>query len=188
MDVQAKGIAPHLERRVGVVIDALSRWLAYAGGLTLVALTAMSVVSIVGRGLAGISEAWPFSVMGPVTGDFELVEAGCAFAVFAFLPWCQMRRGHVTVDIFISPLSARARAGLTLAGNVILTVVSYVIAWQLWLGTLDKRAYFETTFILQMPAWWGYAAALVGAWLFFVVALYTVWRSLNEMLGDGERG
>lgn len=181
------GIAPRLEKRVGAVIDTAARWLAYTGGLMLVALTIMSVISITGRGLAGLSDIWPLSVMGPVTGDFELVEAGCAFAVFAFLPWCQMRRGHVTVDVFISPLGPRARAGLTLLGNIILTVAAVVIAWRLWLGMLDKKAYFETTFILQMPSWWGYAAALIGAWLFAVVSAYTIWRSLNEMLGEGER-
>ena len=75
------GIAPRLEQRVGAVIDTLARWLAYAGGLMLVALTLMSVISITGRGLAGLSDIWPLSVMGPVTVDFELVAAGCAFAV-----------------------------------------------------------------------------------------------------------
>ncbi|AXS40339.1 TRAP transporter small permease [Breoghania sp. L-A4] len=183
----AKGIAPDLERRVGLVVDTLARWLALAGGLVLIALTVMSVISIVGRSLVGVSDFWPLSVMGPVTGDFELVEAGCAFAVFAFLPWCQMRRGHVTVDVFVSALGPRARAALTLAGNILLAVTAVLIAWRLWLGMLDKKAYSETTFILQMPSWWGYAAAMVGAVMFAVVSAYTIWRSLNEMLGDGER-
>lgn len=191
MDIPAngplRGIAPRLEQRVGAVIEWVARWLAYAGGLALIALTIMSVLSITGRGLAGISDMWPFNMMGPIAGDFELVEAGCAFAVFAFLPWCQMRRGHVTVDIFISPLGPRTRAALTLIGNLVLTIAAVVIAWRLELGMMDKKAYFETTFILQMPSWWGYASVLFGAWLFALVSAYTVWRSLNEMLGEGER-
>ncbi len=34
-----------------------------------------------------------------------------------------------------------------------------------------------------MPVWWGYAVSLVGAWVFTLTAVYTVWRNLNEMLG-----
>ncbi|TXJ05480.1 MAG: TRAP transporter small permease, partial [Alicycliphilus sp.] len=35
--------------------------------------------------------------------------------------------------------------------------------WMLWEGMLEKREYFETTFILQMPVWWAYALCMVGA-------------------------
>ena len=66
----------------------------------------MTVVSIVGR--ASLTWAW---VLGPVPGDFELVEVGTGFAVFAFLPWCQLKRGHATVDLFTSEVFAPARTG-----------------------------------------------------------------------------
>lgn len=184
---QAKGLAPRLERRVGHVVESITRWLAVVGGLALVAVTAMTVISIVGRALSDIP-LFPFNRFGPVQGDFELVEAACAFAIFAFLPWCQMRRGHVTVDIFVQPLGPRARAGLAMVGNILLTACALLIAVKLGEGMLDKRGYNETTFILQMPVWWGYAVALVGAWIFVVACAYTIWRSLNEMLGEGERG
>ena len=48
------------------------------------------------------------------------------------------------------------------------------------LFVLDKRGYGETTFILQFPAWWSFAAALAGAVVFTLVCAYTVWRSLRE--------
>lgn len=184
---QAKGLAPALEKRVGAVIEFVTRWLAIAGGAALVAMTVLTCVSVAGRVLSGVAVA-PFDVLGPVQGDFELVEAGCAFAIFAFLPWCQMRRGHVTVDIFVQPLGPRVGAGLSLIGNILLTACALLIAVKLGEGMLDKRSYSETTFILQMPVWWGYAVALAGAWIFVLASTYTVWRSLNEMLGQGERG
>jgi hypothetical protein len=66
-----------------------------------------------------------------------------------------------------------------------MTVVAALLAWRLYLGTLEKQLYLETTFILQMPVWWGYALALIGAVLFVLVAAYTVWRSLNRVLQGG---
>nr|WP_255599862.1 TRAP transporter small permease [Afifella sp. IM 167] len=157
----------------------MAQFLAILGGLVLLAITVMTVVSIAGRALISLG-------FGPVPGDFELVEAGVAFAVFSFLPWCHYRRGHVMVDLFAQTFGPRGLAAFSLVGNFLMTVAAVLIAWRLGLGTSDKLAYGETTFILQFPLWWPYAAALVGAWLFALTAAYTVWRSLNEMLGKGE--
>jgi len=174
------GFAPELESRVGENVEVLARWLAILGGVVLAALIVLTVTSITGRALI-------FAGLGPVPGDFELVEVCTAFAVFSFLPWCQYKRGHVTVDIFVSWLSPQKMAFLAMVGNLLLTIVASIIFWRLVLGTLDKQAYNETTFILQFPLWWGYAACLLGGAVFVIVSAYTVWRSFNEMMGAGEQ-
>ena len=170
---------------MGRVVGWCASALAIVGGIVLTAVTMMSVVSIIGRWAVG-SSIPVLGTMGPVPGDFELVEMGVAFAVFAFLGWCQFQRGHVTVDIFVSRLSPRTLAGLSMLSNAAITAAASLIAWQHGLGMLDRIRYQESTMILQIPMWWGYAAALVGAWMFALVSLYTVWRSANEMLGKGE--
>lgn len=68
----------------------LSRQFALAGGLIMLALATMTVVSIIGRSTIGVA----------VEGDYELVELGLAAAVFLFLPECYLRQGHVVVDLF----------------------------------------------------------------------------------------
>ncbi len=182
---RSAGIAPDLEAATGRLIGRLSSGLAILGGLALSAVTIMSVVSILGRWAVG-SKAPVLDRLGPIPGDYELVSMGAGFAVFSFLAWCQFNRGHVTVDIFVSRLGPRGLAWLAAITNAVLTVVVTLIAWQHWLGTLDKYRFGETTTILQIPVWWGYAGGLLGIWLFALVCLYTVWRSLNEALGAGE--
>ncbi|MEM7270853.1 MAG: hypothetical protein AAF401_16570, partial [Pseudomonadota bacterium] len=85
------GVAPALEARVGGWLEAAARWLAFAGGLILAFLALMTVTSVLGR-------AFIFAGLSPIKGDYEMVEMGCAIAIFSFLPWCQLNRGHVTVD------------------------------------------------------------------------------------------
>ncbi len=189
-------IAKKAQVRIGRRLEGLARWLAYAGGAVLVGLALMTVASIIGRALL------PWG-LGPIKGDFELVEAGCAIAIFAFLPWCQLKRGHVTVDIFIQSLPQRAQAFLGLVGDLLLAVAAYVILWRLWLGFGEKFPYgsealrdllgmgykpffVETTYELEMPIWIPYAAALVGAAMFFIVAAYCVWRALNWVIEGRE--
>ena len=190
-------LALNAERRVGRVVAAVSRWMAIGGGILLTAMAVMTVVSIVGRILTGFG-------LGPVPGDYELVANGCALAVFGFLPFCQLYRGHVTVDILTVQFPKRVQAIIGFAGDVLITVASIVILKQLWHGFGEKfpfgsdgvrealgmgyKPFFpETTYELEIPVWIPYGFALVGAAMFVIVSLYTVWRSFNWML-QGEEG
>lgn len=147
------------------IAEFLARSLAILGGIVLVALTLIVVVSISGRMLI-------FAGLGPIPGDYEIVEAGTGFAVFAFLPWCQLKRGHATVDLFTSMLSVRVNRVIDLVSEVLMTIVIVLIAWRLWAGMIDKINYGETTFILQFPVWWAYAACMAAAAVAVAVSLY----------------
>ncbi len=180
------GLAPALEAGVGRIVRKITAAIALLGGLLLLALVVMTVVSITGRALVGTFDIFPFSEFGPVPGDFELVSAGCAVAACAFMPWCQLNRGHVTVDVFLTAMSGRTKAVLTLVGNILMTGAVVLIAWRMHLGLVDKLSYNETTMILQMPVWYGYAGATVGLWIFAVTSAYTVWRPINEVAAGRE--
>lgn len=134
----------------------LARASAIVGGLALCAITLMSVVSITGRALLDIG-------LGPVPGDFELVELSTGIAIFLFLPWTYVRAGHASVDLLYRHLPVLVQRGIRLASDLLMLTLWVLLSWRLWDGMLEKRAYFETTFILQLPLWWAYAAACVGA-------------------------
>lgn len=157
-----------------VAVEWLARLLAVLGGLALVAVTCLTVVSVTGR-------AFVRQGLGPVPGDFELVEVLTAFAVFSFLPWCQLRRGHATVDVFTRFLPERANRFIDLAAELLMTLVVVLIAWRLWHGLLEKRLYQETTFILQFPVWWGFAAAMVAAAVGVAVSVLVTVRRVRDL-------
>ena len=161
-----------------------ARLMAICGGLILTLLIVLICISVVGRSLNGLLHGWIGSVMpglsawaldlgvGPINGDFELVEAGVAFAIFAFLPLCQISAGHASVDIFTAKLPMRINRVLQLGIDVIFAIVLISIAYQLYNGMLSKQSYGDTTFLLQFPIWWAYAASLSGAVLTAVIAFY----------------
>ena len=146
-DQQLPGLLPQLEKKTGRVIGNFTRYLAVGGGFILTAIALMTVASILGRALISIG-------LKPIPGDFELVETGCAVAVFSFLPWCQFNRGHVTVDILANTFPQKIQSLLMLLGNLALSCVAIIIAMQLWPGLVEKHTYGETTFILGMPVWY----------------------------------
>jgi len=147
------------------------------GGLLLVAIMLVSSVSVIGRGLSHFFGA---RISG-IPGDIEIVQLGCAVAVFAFLPLCQIKRGNVLVGAFTKNLLVRYRSMFDMAANVLFLVLSFALALQLGHGTVEKFRNHDTTMVLRIPEGWAYAVALVFAWLLVVATAYTVARSVMEI-------
>lgn len=164
---------------------AVARVMAVLGGIVLTALILLTCLSVLGRSLNGLLHGeffttwlpgfsqWALDMgIGPVNGDFELVEAGVAFSIFAFLPLCQITSGHASVDIFANQFPAGLNRFLRGVIEIVFAAALVLIAVQLYEGMLSKRQYNETTFLLQFPIWWAYAASLFGAAVSAVVGIY----------------
>lgn len=159
------------------MIPALAHRTALIGGAVLLALVAMTCVSVLGRAgltLSALTDPAGFlSDLRPVRGDYELIEIGSAIAIFAFLPQCLVARGHARVDLTRGWLSPCVDWILDRLWDWLMVAAMAVILWQLWLGMLGKRVSAETTFLLQLPLWWAYAicvgfaaiSALTALWL-----------------------
>ena len=159
---------------VGRALYRAATGIALLGGLVLFALTLLTVISVVGRA----------AFSAPIPGDFELVELGMAVAIFSFLPYCQIVRGNVIVDLFTSKASPRTRALLDGIGNLLFTAIAAVLTWRVAVGGIEIRSYRETTMVLQVPVWWGYVPAVAFLAFLTVVCAYTVWRSALEYRGE----
>ncbi|MDU9006104.1 TRAP transporter small permease [Sedimentitalea todarodis] len=167
------------------IMMSLARFMAVLGGIALSALILLTCISIAGRLLNGFFHKdfmqgllpefsnWMIEIgVGPVNGDFELVESGVAFAIFAFIPLCQITAGHASVDIFTSTLSARVNRFLRMVTETVFAAVLILIAVKLYDGMASKMRYGETSFLLQFPTWWAYAASLFGAVVSAIVGVY----------------
>ncbi|PYG26711.1 TRAP transporter small permease [Pelagimonas varians] len=173
-------------------MERLARVMAIIGGIVLTVLVVLTCVSVFGRGLntlghAGfmpedLGDALIATGVGPITGDFELVEAGVAFSIFSFLPVAQLYAGHATVDIFTSFLSTSLNKIIQAFWEVIFVIVMILITWRFYEGTVNKFEYGETTFLLQFPIWWAYGASLFAACVATITAIYTAGARIAEAL------
>jgi TRAP-type C4-dicarboxylate transport system permease small subunit len=169
--------APEPHGPVGRALERLCEAVAMVGGLLLVAIMLVSSVSVIGRSLSQVLGARASGI----PGDIEIVQLGCAVAVFAFLPLCQIKRATVLVGAFTKRLPVRYRAMFDLAANALFLVLACAIAVQLGYGTMEKFRNNDTTMVLRIPEGWAYAAALASAWLLAIVTAYTLVRSILEI-------
>lgn len=156
--------------------DRLARLMAYLGAGVLILLTLATCLSIIGRALV------PFDLgIGPIRGIYDMTEVGVAAAVFAFLPWCQLSRGHASVDLFAPFFPGVMNRLLDVLIDVGMLVIAIIGAWRLYLGMLDKISFGETTLIAQIPLGQAYMAGLIGAVAFAIVAAFCVVRSMRAL-------
>jgi TRAP-type C4-dicarboxylate transport system permease small subunit len=155
-------------------LEPAAKAFAFAGGAVLVVMIGMSVASIAGRSFFG----------GPIPGDFELVQFGCAISIAAFLPWCQLRRSNIIVDFFTAGLPKRAQDVLDGIGALLLAAVIALVAWRAALGAQSVWASGERAMISRVPQWIAYAAIVPSLALTAVVALYTSWESFFRKKGS----
>jgi tripartite ATP-independent transporter DctQ subunit len=180
---------------MSVLVERLAKWTAILGGLVLMGLIVLAVVSIVGRSINTVSylptvvETMPFFSqlidglgIGGVTGDFEMIEVGIAFAIFSFFPYCQLHSGHATVDIFTSILSRRINRYLVIFWDSVLALVILLICWRLYVGMMGKMDAHETSMLLQFPVWWAYALSFVASLVSVVVSLFVLIARLLELM------
>ncbi|MEM7058563.1 MAG: TRAP transporter small permease [Pseudomonadota bacterium] len=175
------------------VVDWLARMFAQLGGIVLSLLIVLTCASVLGRlintilnsdfvqGIApDLAESLLSTGVGPINGDFEIVEAGMAFAIFAFLPLCQLRAAHASVDVFTSALPDRAQRLLRAVIELAFAAVLVLIAVQLYGGMISKLNSAQTTFLLEFPVWWSYAASVVAAIAAALVGIYVAFMRMLE--------
>lgn len=184
---------------MNVLMDKLARFFALCGGSVLGSMILLICGSVLGRSInsllhsdllqthaQGLADALLATGVGPINGDYEIVEAGMAFAIFAFLPICQLQAAHATVDIFTSRLPAGWNRLLRAVTEVAFAAVLILFAWQLLQGGLSKFRSGQTTLLLEFPVWWSYGASIVACAVAALVAVYVAIVRSGDLLTGRE--
>lgn len=150
-------------------IERLTGAVALLGGLLSLALAILVVVSVLGRWL----------ISKPVEGDFEFVKMMTAVAVFAFLPYAQVRRANIIVDTFTSWLSGRVTRRIDALWDLVYAATMAVLGYCLVLGTRDYIRSGETTMMLQIVLWPSILIATVLCWLLVLASIATAYERLR---------
>ena len=161
--------------KIGRALFFISFLLALFGGFTLLVMVCVNVISIFGRIL----------FLSPLLGDFELVEMGCAVAIFSFLPLCHLKNGNVIVDFFSSRFPYWIRGALDSFSCLLFSVVASIFTWRMLLGLEDMLRYNEQTMLLKIPVWIAFIPGIFSFFLLSFVCLYTFIKSLNFLYKKG---
>ena len=154
-----------ISRAYGLVAKACRAW-AIAGGAVMCGAMTITVVSVVGRATG----------IGPVDGDFEIMEIATAIAVFSFMPYAQIRRGHVIVDVFTQNLPRRWLRFLNAMGAVAISIVALMWLWRMPVGGWDFYRLGDETTVLRYERWWSFPLILPSLALFAAACVLSIFH------------
>ena len=146
---------------INPAIERLTRWLALAGGVLLLAAVAITLISVAGR----------YAFNAPLPGDFELVEIVAAVGIFLFFPYAHATSGNIVVRFFTDRMPTRGKQVLDLIHEIIFAAVAALIAWRLAIGLADKLHTGESTMLVRIPYWWSFGFAVASMILLCVVCI-----------------
>ena len=109
--------------------------------------------------------------LGGIRGDFELVEITASLCASLFLPLCQLKRGHVLVDLFTNWLPLPSRYRLDGLWTALFALAWAYVSWRLFEGMLEIYDYGDKTMLLGFPIWVNYLIATCATGLAGVIAL-----------------
>ena len=142
---------------------------ATIGGIVLVAIACVTVVSVIGRAF--------FS--HPILGDVELVQLGCAVVVASFLPYTQFRQANIIVDFFTTNMSTKRQSQLDAFGTLLYTLVMALVSWRVAVGGVDIREAQETSMLMVLPLWIPYMLMVPGLVLCTVIGFVQTLQHLG---------
>ena len=154
---------------IGDLILLLAKFLAFSGGIILISMVFLNLLSIIGRVVWG----------KPIVGDFELIEIACAVSIFMFLPICKLKNGNIIVDSFTLKLNQRKRLFLDFIGDILFGLVALFFSMRMVFGLLDMVRYNEQTMLLEIPLWLPFGPAIVSFLFLSFICFYTVFKNIS---------
>jgi TRAP-type C4-dicarboxylate transport system permease small subunit len=163
-------------------LERVVLWWALAGGvllLLIVGATAFNVgafaADMVARKFGGSVTAFP--------GYEDFVRLFVSAAVLMLFPYCQLRRGHVAVNLLVEKMPQpvqRAIDAISLIGMTLL--VLFLLYWMV-IGMAETRADHAVSRVLGWPEWPFYLPGLVSLALWALVAADDAGRTLRGRHG-----
>ena len=160
------------------VLHMAATALAGLGGVVIFGAAVFVTVSVIKANLG----------MGSLRGEFELVELACAACASLFLPLCQLKKGHVMVDVFTSGLNQNTNRVVDGLWTVLFALGWAYICSRLVHGLLEFHDYGDKTMMLRAPVWWVYVPAVIGTGFSAIIAALSALSQLAPNVLSLETG
>lgn len=155
------------------LLEKTADGLALIGGVILISIVLVTTLNAGAFILDRIAGAFGANVSG-LPGYEEFVRLSISCAALMFLPYCQLKRGHVAVDLFVKGLPRRVQILLNqLWLAVTVGIAVYLTIWMVR-GMIEKHEDGVITGVLGWVEWPFYGPGILSLILWALVALIQI--------------
>ncbi len=162
------------------LIERLASQWALLGGALVFAIMIVTSVNVGAFGLDRIARMFASNVSGlPGYEDFVRLAISCA--ALMFFPYCQLRRGHVVVDLFASSFPAAFVRLLDRLWLLIITLLALSLLYWMILGMLETYADNALSPVLGWSEWPFYVPGIVSLFLWALTAGFQAIKGFEDV-------
>ena len=159
-------------RGVENIVSQLGKWFSVSGSIGLIAMMLLITIDVFGR----------FLFSKPVVGSYEIVEFLMIVVIFLGIPYGQVRKQHVNVELFAQILKGRARAVLDSITYFLSFAIFLMITYASVKQTLNIWEAKQSSLVLLIPQWPIMAVMALGVALFTSVLFLDMLRNLLKAI------
>jgi TRAP-type C4-dicarboxylate transport system permease small subunit len=151
------------------LINQLVKYWALLGGLFLFSTILVTAYNITMYGLDKLAASFDGNVTG-FSGYEDYVKVIISCAALMFFPWCQLKDGHVSVDLFYHKFPHWLKVTVDVLSQIMMLVVALFLARYMWDGMFEVKGDQAVTTVLAWPEWPFYIPGFISLLLWALVA------------------
>jgi TRAP-type C4-dicarboxylate transport system permease small subunit len=155
---------------VKTVIERTASAWALLGGVVLLSIVIVTTVNVGAFALDKVARAIGATLSG-LPGYEDFVRLAISGGALMFFPYCQLRRGHIAVDLFAKLVPDRAQDILDRCWTLLIAALAGFLAYWMVFGLLETRADNALSRVLGWPVWPFYVPGIVSLILWAIVAV-----------------
>ena len=160
-------------------LERIAAWWALLGGLVLLAIVLVTVANVGAFGLDRIARLFGGSVAG-LPGYEDFVRLAVSAAALMLFPYCQLRRGHLAIDLFVGLTSRRVQRLFDVVWPAATAALALFLAYWMLLGMAETRADGALSRVLGWPEWPFYLPGIASLLLWAAVAAAQVFQAADD--------
>lgn len=160
-------------------LERVVLWWALLGGVGLLLIVGATAFNVGAFAVDKIARNFGGSV-GAFPGYEDFVRLMVSAAVLMLFPYCQLRRGHVAVDIFVERMPRAVQRAIDAVSLIGMTVLALFLLYWMVIGMVETRADQAVSRVLGWPEWPFYVPGLISLALWALVAASDAGRTLRS--------
>lgn len=120
----------------------------------------------------------------PITGTFEISEMLLVIVVFSTAAYCQLLRGHVTIDLLVERFSQKVRDIIDSVMYVVFLVTFALLSWQLYVYAIDILNQKTVSGTIMLPIYPFAFIAALGSTLLCLLVFMDLMRYISKVIGN----
>lgn len=157
----------------GALVAGFSKIITYwalLGGIALMLAVLVTVINALGFSANVLVRNFGINVSG-LPGYEDMVTLFIGFAALAMMPYCQLKNGHIAVDVVMKSAPRAMQWFSHIASSLLMAGVALFFAFMLSQGVEQARGDGTVTAVLGWPVWAFMLPGVMSCLLWFAASL-----------------